>query len=73
VLFTASYNETPKPRDRSNLSFDQTVVTDRPVFFSLSNWGEDQLKHKRARLGVRLDYKPTASTRVDVKYDVFTL
>ena len=67
MLFTASFNETPKPRDRSNFSFEQTVVTDRPVFFSLSNRGEDQLKHKRARLGGRLDYKLAVSTRVYVK------
>ncbi len=64
LLFTASYNESHKPRDRSNLVYEQTVATDRPVFFSASNWGEDQLKHKRAGLGFRLDYKLTDTTRV---------
>jgi TonB-dependent receptor len=64
VLFTASYNESHKPRDRSNLVYEQTVATDRPVFFSASNWGQDQLKHKRAGLGLRLDYKLADSTRV---------
>ncbi|MEO6246788.1 MAG: TonB-dependent receptor [Opitutaceae bacterium] len=64
LLFTASYNESHKPRDRSNLVYEQTVATDRPVFFSASNWGEDQLRHKRAGLGVRVDYKLTDATRV---------
>ncbi len=64
ILFTGSYNESHKPRDRSNLDYERTTATDRPVFFSASNWGEDQLKHKRAGLGMRLDYKFTDTTRV---------
>lgn len=64
VLFTASYNETHKPRDRSNLDYERTTATDRPVFFSALNWGQDQLKHKRAGLGLRIDYKLGETTRV---------
>lgn len=63
-LFTASYNESHKPRDRSNLVYEQTTATDRPVFFGAANWGQDQLKHKRAGLGLRLDYKLGAETKV---------
>jgi iron complex outermembrane receptor protein len=63
-LFTASYNESHKPRDRSNLVYEQTTATDRPVFFGAANWGQDQLKHKRAGLGLRLDYKLGETTKV---------
>jgi len=64
LLFTASYNESHKPRDRSNLDYERTTATDRPVFFTAVNWGQDQLKHMRAGLGLRLDYKFTESTKV---------
>ena len=64
ILFTGSYNESHKPRDRSNMAYERTSATDRPVFFTSTSWGEDQLKHKRAGLGMRLDYKLTESTRV---------
>lgn len=64
VLFTASYNESHKPRDRSNLLYEQTTATDRPVFFTAANWGQDQLKHKRQGLGFRLDYRLADSTKV---------
>ncbi|MBL9211516.1 MAG: TonB-dependent receptor [Opitutaceae bacterium] len=64
VMFTASYNESHKPRDRSNLVYEQTTATNRPVFFAASNWGQDQLKHKRQGLGLRLDYKLGESTKV---------
>ncbi len=63
-LFTASYNESHKPRDRSNLVYEQTTATDRPVFFGAANWGQDQLKHKRSGLGLRLDYKLGADTKL---------
>jgi hypothetical protein len=53
LMFTASYNESHKPRDRSNLVYEQTAATDRPVFFGAANWGQDQLKHKRQGLGLR--------------------
>lgn len=64
LLFTASYNESHKPRDRSNLDYEPTSDTDRPVFFTARNWGQDQLKHKRAGLGLRLDYKLTEATKI---------
>jgi iron complex outermembrane recepter protein len=64
VLFTASYNESHKPRDRSNIDFERTTDTDRPVFFSMSNWGQDQLKHMRAGLGLRFDYRVNEATRI---------
>lgn len=64
VLFSASYNESHKPRDRSNLDYERTTATDRPVFFTALNWGQDQLKHRRAGLGLRLDYKFDEATKV---------
>lgn len=64
LLFTASYNESHKPRDRSNLLYEQTTDTDRPVFFTAANWGQDQLKHKRQGLGLRFDYRLGAATKV---------
>ncbi len=64
LLFTASYNESHKPRDRSNLVYEQTTATDRPVFFGAANWGQDQLKHKRQGLGLRLDYRLGEATKV---------
>lgn len=64
ILFTASYTESHKPRDRSNLDYERTTATDRPVFFSAGNWGQDQLKHTRGGLGLRLDYKLSDATKV---------
>lgn len=64
VLFTASYNESHKPRDRSNLDYERTTAIDRPVFFTAVNWGQDQLKHMRSGLGLRLDYKFNESTKI---------
>jgi TonB-dependent receptor len=64
LLLTASYNESHKPRDRSNLLYEQTTATDRPVFFTAANWGQDQLKHKRQGLGLRLDYKLGSLTKL---------
>jgi iron complex outermembrane receptor protein len=64
ILVTASYNESHKPRDRSNITYERTTATDRPVFFSATSWGEDWLKHKRAGLGVRFDYKFNPTTKV---------
>ena len=64
VMLTASYNESHKPRDRSNLDYERTTDTSRPVFFSAANWGQDQLKHMRSGLGLRFDYKLSADTRV---------
>jgi hypothetical protein len=64
VLITGSYNESHKPRDSSNIVYERTTATDRPVFFSANNFGEDRLKHKRAGLGVRLDYRLTAAARI---------
>ncbi|MFZ9748021.1 MAG: TonB-dependent receptor [Opitutaceae bacterium] len=66
VLLTASYNESHKPRDRSNLLYEQTTATDRPVFFTAANWGQDQLKHKRQGLGARVDYQLSDATRLYV-------
>ena len=63
VLVTASYNESHKPRDSSNINYENTTATDRPVFFSVSSWGEDWLKHKRAGLGVRFDYRFSPTTK----------
>ncbi|MBL9199043.1 MAG: TonB-dependent receptor [Opitutaceae bacterium] len=72
-LFTASYNESHKPRDRSNLVYEQTTAADRPVFFGAANWGQDQLKHKRAGLGLRLDYKlgPDTKLWVNTTYSLY--
>lgn len=64
VLVTGSYNESHKPRDSSNIVYERTTETNRPVFFSANNWGEDRLKHKRAGFGLRFDYKLGESTRV---------
>ena len=64
ILVTASYNESHKPRDRSNITYERTTATDRPVYFSASSWGEDWLKHTRAGLGVRFDYKFSPTTKV---------
>ncbi|MBI5691247.1 MAG: TonB-dependent receptor [Verrucomicrobia bacterium] len=64
ILVTASYNESHKPRDRSNLLYEQTTATDRPVFFTAANWGQDQLKHKRQGAGVRFDYRLGDATKV---------
>ena len=64
ILVSASYNESHKPRDRSNIVYERTTATDRPAFFSASSWGEDRLKHKRAGFGVRFDYKFTPTTKI---------
>ncbi|HUR57907.1 MAG TPA: carboxypeptidase regulatory-like domain-containing protein, partial [Opitutaceae bacterium] len=64
ILVSASYNESHKPRDRSNIVYERTTDTSRPVFFSASSWGEDWLKHKRAGFGVRFDYKFNPTTKV---------
>lgn len=64
ILVSGSYNESHKPRDRSNIVYERTTATDRPVFFAANSWGEDQLKHKRAGFGVRFDYKVSDTTRV---------
>ncbi len=64
ILFTASYTESHKPRDRANLDYERSTATDRPVFFTALNWGQDELRHKRAGFGLRLDYKLTDKTKV---------
>jgi iron complex outermembrane recepter protein len=64
VLVTASYNESHKPRDSSNVNYERTTDTNRPVYFSASSFGEDWLKHKRAGLGVRFDYRFNPTTKV---------
>jgi iron complex outermembrane receptor protein len=64
LLFTASYNESHKPRDSNNIAWERTTVTNRPAWFTGNSFGQDQLKHKRAGLGVRIDYKFSEVTRV---------
>jgi TonB-dependent receptor len=57
ILFTSSVNRSHKPRDSSNIAWERTTDTDRPAWFHASNYGEDQLKHTRAGVGLRTDYK----------------
>jgi iron complex outermembrane recepter protein len=57
LLLTSSYNESHKPRDSSNIAWERTTATDRPVWFHQTDIGEDELRHTRAGLGVRVDYK----------------
>ncbi|MDO8539343.1 MAG: TonB-dependent receptor [Opitutaceae bacterium] len=62
VLLTVSYNQTNKPRDNSNFTYEQTTATDRPVWFNANPWGEDWTNHTRIGLSTRLDYKLTPVT-----------
>jgi iron complex outermembrane recepter protein len=64
VLFTASYNETHKPRDSNNIEWERTTDTSRPAWFNMNASGQDQLKHKRGGLGFRVDYNLTETTRI---------
>jgi iron complex outermembrane recepter protein len=64
VLFTASYNESHKPRDSNNITWERTTDTSRPAWFTGNSFGQDQLKHKRGGLGLRVDYKLSETTRV---------
>ncbi len=64
VLVTASYNETNKPRDNSNLTYEQTADTNRPLWFNATAWGEDWTNHTRTGISTRLDYKLTPTTTV---------
>lgn len=62
VLLTASYNQTNKPRDNSNFTYEATTATDRPVWFNANPWGEDWTNHTRRGLSGRFDYKLSANT-----------
>jgi TonB-dependent receptor len=66
VLFTASYNETNKPRDEQALFWEATTDTSRPAWFYANIFGRDQLRHTRGGAGLRIDYKLSPSTRVYV-------
>lgn len=66
VLVTASYNKTHKPRDDAYINWEPTLDTSRPNYFWVSNIGEDLLKHERAGLGLRFDYRLNASHRIFV-------
>lgn len=57
LLLTSSYSESHKPRDSSNVVWERTTDTSRPAWFYSTERGEDELKHKRAGLGLRIDYK----------------
>jgi len=64
LMFTASYSEKHKPKDNSSHFYEPTTATDRPVWFTATNWGHDQIRNKRQGLGLRLDYKLADATKL---------
>lgn len=66
VLFTTSYNKTDKPRDSIYQNWQQTAATNVPVYFWMTNIGEEQLEHERFGAGLRFDYKLSRDHRVFV-------
>lgn len=64
LLLTTSYNESHKPRDSSNVAWERTTDTNRPVWFHQTDIGEDELEHTRAGLGLRVDYKLTENSTI---------
>jgi iron complex outermembrane recepter protein len=57
VMFTMSHNQTHKPRDSSNILWEQSADLTKVNYFWLQNFGEDYLQHNRSGAGLRLDYK----------------
>ena len=64
VLMSASYSKSNKPRDNSNMTYETTTATDRPVWFNAGPWGEDLIEVSRTGLSARVDYKLLPSTTV---------
>ncbi|MBI4625191.1 MAG: TonB-dependent receptor [Verrucomicrobia bacterium] len=73
LLLTSSYSESHKPRDSSNVAWERTTATNRPVWFHQTDRGEDELKHTRAGLGLRVDYKlsETATIYFNTMYSFY--
>lgn len=64
VLLTVSYNQTNKPRDNSNFTYEATTDTTRPVWFNANPWGEDFTEHRRMGISARIDYRLSPVTTV---------
>ena len=64
VLFTASYNDTHKPRDSVYQNWQATTNITAPAYFYLATIGEDHLEHRRTGVGARADYKFSSTHRV---------
>ncbi len=64
VLFTASYNQTHKPRDSVYQNWQVTAQTDVPAYFFMPTLGEDRLEHQRIGLGARVDFKLSPTHRI---------
>ena len=64
VLFTASYNDTHKPRDSVYQNWQPTANITDPAYFYLATIGEDHLEHRRTGFGARVDYKLGSTHRV---------
>lgn len=64
VLVTSSFSQSHKPRDSSNVAWERTTDTSRPAWFHQTDIGQDELKHTRAGLGVRFDYRVSDDSKV---------
>jgi iron complex outermembrane receptor protein len=64
VLFTASYNQTHKPRDSVYQNWQPTANTSVPAYFFMAVIGEDHLEHERTGVGLRVDCRLTPAHRV---------
>ncbi len=63
-ILTGSYNETHQPRNANGITWQPTTDLSKPAWFNADTFGQDQVKHTRAGLGLRLDYKLGDSTRL---------
>lgn len=57
IMLSGSYNRTSQPRDNSNMAYEQTLDTNRPIWFNSGPWGEDLFERRRSGLNARLDYR----------------
>ncbi len=64
ILFTASYNETHRPRDEKFFHWEGLLDTSRPAWFNANGFGQDQLRFQRGGAGFRVDYKLSETARV---------
>ena len=64
LIVTGSYNETHQPRNSNGITWQPTTDLSKPAWFNADTFGQDQVKHTRAGLGVRVDYKLGDSTRI---------
>ena len=64
VMLTGSYNETHQPRNANGITWQPTTDLSRPAWFNADTFGQDQVKHTRAGLGLRFDYKLGEATRL---------